>query len=285
MNSIRITNDTDAPRWEFVKGDSAKTGFADDEFDLVFCSPPYEAQREYAELSFNLSGSMWVEWAAERFEEHLRICRGLVAWVVEGVTDDFCYSYTPFLLGAELQRRGYKLRKPCVYKRNGIPGTGGPDFLRNDWEPIICATKRGRLPWADCKSMGSKPKYKSPRTATNRGKDGVRKSVVYNDPDISNPGNIISGLVGKGHLGWDDAHRNEAPYPQWLAEFFVSCFCPPGGKVFDGFSGSGTTVAAAVKLGRSAVGMDLRQSQVELGETRLMGLTVSERNRGQQLLC
>lgn len=273
------------PSWEFIVGDSLRTPFDDDEFDLVFSSPPYEAQREYSELRFQLSGMDWVEWAADRFMEHLRVCRGLVAWVVEGVTDEFEYSYTPFLLGAELQRRGAKLRKPCVYYRNGIPGTGGPDFLRNDWEPIIFATKSGRMPWADCKAMGTVPRYKSPRTATNRGKDGVRKSVVYNDPDIANPGNVISGLVGKGHLGWEDAHENEAPFPQWLAEFFVSCFCPIGGKVFDGFSGSGTTVAAAVKLGRSGVGMDIRQSQVELGETRLMGLTVAERRAGQRLLC
>ena len=201
------------------------------------------------------------------------------------MTNDFEYSFTPYLLAAEIQRRGARLRKPPIYRRNGIPGTGGPDFLRNDYEPIICATNCGRLPWSDCKSMGSAPKFKGKRTATNRGKDGARKSVTYNDPDISNPGNIIGGLVGNGQLGWDDAHRNEAPFPQWLAEFFVSCFCPPGGIVFDGFSGSGTTVAAAVRLGRSGVGMDVRQSQIDLGTTRLMGLSVSERNAGQKLLC
>ena len=133
--------------------------------------------------------------------------------------------------------------------------------------------------------MGTRPIYKSPRTATNRGKDGKRKSVVYNDPDLVNPGNVIYGLVGKGHLGWEDAHENEAPFPQWLAEFHVRCFCPPSGRVLDPFSGSGTTVAAAVRNGRNAIGMDIRESQVRLGETRLMGLTVSERNCGQRLLC
>jgi hypothetical protein len=217
--------------------------------------------------------------------ECLRICRGLVAWVVEGTTDDFDYSATPFLLVAELRRQhGVSLRKPCVYRRQGIPGTGGPDFLRNDWELIVCATHGGRLPWADNTALGTVPKYKSPRTATNRGRDGKRKSVIYKDPDLANPGNIIEGLVGKGHLGWADAHENEAPFPQWLAEFFVRTFCPPDGLVVDPFSGSGTTVAAAERWGRNGMGFDLRKSQVRLGETRLMGLTVNERRNGQRLL-
>lgn len=272
------------PACTFIQADASRLPIADDSVDLVFCSPPYEAQREYAELSFSKSGDEWVAWAADCYAECLRVCKGLVAWVIEGVTSDFDYSATPFLLMAELHRRGYKLRKPCVYQRNGIPGTGGPDFLRNDWEPIICATKRGKLPWSDNTAMGSAPKYRSPRTATNRGKDGVRKSVTYYDPDIANPGNVISGLVGHGHLGWDDAHENEAPFPQWLAEFFVRSFCPPGGVVLDPFSGSGTTAAAAIKFDRHAIGSDLRPSQCWLGETRLMGLTVSERKAGQGML-
>lgn len=275
----------DEPSWKFIQGDCQSLPFDDDQFNLVFTSPPYESQRSYGELDFSLSGDAWVGWAADCFMECLRVSNGLVAWVIEGATSQFEYSASPFLLMAELKKRGAKLRKPSVYHRHGIPGTGGPDWLRNDWEPIICATKRGRLPWSDPTANGWTPKYKSPRTATNRGRDGIRKTVVYNDPDLVNPGNVIHGLVGKGHLGWEDAHRNEAPFPQWLAEFHVSTFCPPGGHVLDPFSGSGTTVAAAVKLGRNAIGVDARQSQVDLGTTRLLGLTVSERESGQKLLC
>jgi len=270
--------------WSFQVGDCQSLPFEDDTFDLVFCSPPYESQRAYSELEFNLSGQDYVEWAADCFMECLRVSKGLVAWVVEGCTVNFEYSYTPFLIGAEVQKRGGKLRKPVVFQRNGIPGTGGPDWLRNDWEPIICATKNGRLPWSDNTAMGTAPKQNKPRQATNRTKDGTRKDTTYNDPEIANPGNIIKGLVGSGGLGWQDAHENEAPFPEWLAEFFIRSFCPPGGKVLDPFSGSGTTVSVAVKNGRSAVGIDRRESQVWLGETRLMGLTVSQRKNGQGVL-
>lgn len=270
--------------YSFQVGDCQSLPFDDDAFDLVFCSPPYESQRAYDELDFCKSGEEWVEWAVSCFEECLRVSRGLVAWVVEGCTDSFAYSSTPFLLLADLQRRGAKVRKPCVYQRNGIPGTGGPDWLRNDWEPIICATKNGKLPWSDPTAMGQPPKQNKPRVATNRNKNGSRKNTVYNDPDVCNPGNIISGLVGSGGLGWNDAHENEAPFPEWLAEFFIKSFCPPGGTVLDPFSGSGTTVSVAVRNGRNAVGIDARESQIWLGETRLLGLTVSERKSGQGVL-
>jgi hypothetical protein len=270
--------------WSFQQGDCRSIPFDDDHFDLVFCSPPYESQRSYAELEFELDGEEYVQWAADCFMECLRVSKGLVAWVIEGYTKDFDYSASPFLLMAEVKKRGAKLRKPVVYQRNGIPGTGGPDWLRNDWEPIICATKNGRLPWSDNTAMGEPPKQNKPRQATNRTKDGTRKDTTYNDPDICNPGNVIKGLVGSGSLGWMDAHSNEAPFPEWLAEFFIKSFCPPGGIVLDPFSGSGTTVSMAVKNGRNGVGIDARESQVWLGETRLMGLTVDQRKSGQKLL-
>lgn len=270
--------------WEFKVGDCRSLPYPDDHFDLVFCSPPYEAQRAYAELDFDLAGEDWVAWATECYMECLRVSKGLVAWVVEGYTDDFSYSSTPFLLHADLHRRGVKMRKVVVYQRNGIPGTGGPEWLRNDWEPIICGTKKGRLPWADNTAMGQPPKQNTPRVATNRNKDGSRKQAVYVDPEVCNPGNIIGGLVGSGGMGWKDATKNEAPFPEWLAEFFIRSFCPPGGIVLDPFSGSGTTVSMAVKHGRSGIGIDARESQVWLGETRLIGMSVAERKQGQGVL-
>jgi len=119
-------------KWEFRIADCRSLPFPDDHFDLVFCSPPYEAQRSYSEVEFNLSGDEYVQWAADCYMECLRVCKGLVAWVVEGATEKFAYSYSPFLIGTEIHKRGAKMRKPVVYQRNGIPGTGGPDWLRND---------------------------------------------------------------------------------------------------------------------------------------------------------
>lgn len=267
----------------FIKADCKKLPFDDDHFDLVFCSPPYEAQRTYG-IGFALCGEEYVEWAADCFMECLRVCKGLVAWVIEGSTTQFEYSYTPFLVGAEVQRRGGKLRKPCVYQRRGIPGTGGPDWLRNDWEPIICATKNGRLLWSDNTALGHAPKPKSERAVANRTRNGERKQGIYKDPEKVNPGNVIAGEVGGSCLGWTDANENEAPFAEWLVEFFVRSFCPPDGTVLDPFSGGGTTVAVAMRCGRKAIGSDVRECQLELGRLRVDGITQAELRSGQQRL-
>ena len=88
-------------------------------------------------------------------------------------------------------------------------------------------------------------------------------------PEITNPGNVIHGNVGKGHMGSDLAHETEAPFPEWIAEFFVRSFCPPDGIVYDPFSGSGTVAAVCEKWGRRSIGTEVRESQVNLTRRRI----------------
>jgi site-specific DNA-methyltransferase (adenine-specific) len=249
----------------------------DSSVDLVFTSPPYEAARTYG-IEFDLKGEAYVDWCLERYMECLRVSRGLVAWVIEGQTRQYRYTATPLLLMADLHRKGVHLRKPPAFARQGIPGSGGPDWLRNDYEFIICATKGGKLPWADNMACGEPCKYKTGGAMSNRTVDGQRrnaktgKRLLGNNgrPEITNPGNIIKCNVGGGHLGSHLAHENEAPFPEKLAEFFIRSFCPPAGIVLDPFCGSGTVPAVAKKWGRCFVGIDIRESQIELTKRRLL---------------
>ncbi|MBE3041620.1 hypothetical protein IMZ48_03375, partial [Candidatus Bathyarchaeota archaeon] len=184
--------------------------------DLVFGSPPYEDARTYG-IGFNLKGQAWVDWMIEVYRESLRVCRGLVAFVVEGKTRGFAYSGTPLLLGADLIRAGVTLRKPPVYERDGIPGSGGPDWWKNRYEFVICATNGGRLPWSDNVACGHPPKYPPGGALSNRNADGNRRHDTCALPDKANPGNVIDcGAAGGGHLGSALAHENEAPFPEKL---------------------------------------------------------------------
>ncbi len=260
---------------EVVQADALHLPLADRSVDLVFASPPYEDARLYGELEFNARGDEWVNWAVPRFLECLRVCRGLVAWVVNGRTRRFRWSATPILLMAKLHLAGVHLRKPPIFHRVGIPGSGGPDWLRDDHEYVICATNGGKLPWSDNTAMGHPPKYAAGGASSNRRTDGSRvnrcKPASYAKPAIANPGNVITRKVGGGHMGHPLAHETESPFPESLAEFFVRSFCPPDGVVLDCFGGSGTTAAAALKAGRSAVSVDIRASQCDLTTRRLSG--------------
>ena len=187
----------------------------DQSVDLVMTSPPYEAARTYG-VDFKLKGQPFVDWCVARYVECIRVCRGLVAWVIEGQTKDYRWSATPALMMADLHRRGINLRKPPAFCRVGIPGSGGPDWLRNDYEWIICATQHGRLPWSNNKACGHEPKWNPGGTMSNRKNDGSRvnewaegevfKGTItdgykdgdaqtvpdgYVPPKLANPGNVI----------------------------------------------------------------------------------------------
>jgi len=287
--------------WEVRQGDclTALRAMDDQSADLVFTSPPYEDVRSYGELDFNLKGEEWVAWALERFIECSRVCRGLVAWVVEGKTRQRAWSATPVLLMAALLEAGLTLRKPPIYYRYGIFGSGGDDWLRNDYEFVVCATRGGRLPWSENTAMGHPPKYAPGGEASHRTANGRRvnqwgHSIAtgatqlaegkvrsggrrpshreikrYDGVTLANPGNVIRCKVGGGLMGSKLAHENEAPFPERLAEFFIRSFCPAGGVVIDPFSGSGTTAAVAARLGRHAIAIDARASQCELTRRRI----------------
>ncbi|RKY09976.1 MAG: hypothetical protein DRP65_07215 [Planctomycetota bacterium] len=250
--------------------------------NLVFGSPPYEDARTY-DINFNLKDQEWVDWMVEVYRACVPRCKGLVAFVMQGRTRKYKWSCTPALLVADLHRAGFNVRNPPVYSRIGIPGSGGPDWLRSDYEWVVCVSQPGRLPWSDNVACGHDPKWpvggkmshrtkdgkRISRTIKPRGKDGKLLNQGYRPPKKVNPGNIIRCNAGGGVMGSRLCHKNEAPFSEKLAEFFVKSFCPPGGIVLDPFSGSGTTCAVAKKLGRKYIGIDIRESQVELTNQRL----------------
>lgn len=312
-----ILNHNNETKFRCVLSDAAEflSSQENDSIDLLFTSPPYEAARTYG-IGFNLRGQAWVDWMVNIVRIASPKVKGLIAINCEGQTRDFSYSGTPYLLLADLIRTGFTVRKPPIFRRVGIPGSGGPDWLRNDYEPIICVTRGGKLPFANNTACGSPPKYLAGGEMSNRDEDGRRINARHrrttsqtrrksngerlNDgdyvkPEIANPGNaiqekytaeqvakiiaayesgdLIDCNVGGGQMGHKAAHRNEAPFPLTLAEFFVKSFCPPGGIVCDPFSGSGTTAHAAKENGRRFVGCDVRQSQVDLTLRRLDSIT------------
>jgi hypothetical protein len=256
--------------------------------DLIFGSPPYEDARLYleggADLGVARATEAWVAWMVEVYRASLRACKGLVAFVVAGRTRDYRWSASPALLMAALDGERIALRAPPIYQRVGIPGSGGPDWLRNDYEFVVCATNGGPLPWSDNTAMGKPPKYEPGGAPSHRTVDDSRVGDTgrgYQPPDIANPGNVIECVVGGGAMGSKLAHENEAPFPESLAEFFIRSFCPPGGLVCDPFAGSGTTLAAALQCGRRATGCDLRASQIAIAKRRLRGVTPRYLNLGE----
>ncbi len=67
--------------------------------------------------------------------------------------------------------------------------------------------------------------------------------------------------------------------PLELLEMLVGAFCPAGGRVLDPCCGSGTTLVAAKRLGRGAVGFDVSKAAVETARGRVGREEMGQRGR------
>ncbi|MGH8247071.1 MAG: hypothetical protein ACREUU_11660, partial [Gammaproteobacteria bacterium] len=187
----------------FVQGNAARLPFRDASVDLVFGSPPYSDARLY-DMGFNLDCRQWVEWLLPITAEAMRVSRGLVCWVVAGVQREGNYWPGPEGLVWEWFKRGGQQWCPSIWikkddrlKGTGIPGSGGRQGLRKDFEYIVMFKRPGPLPWSDNTACGWTPAYnKIGGEMSNRNADGRR----VNDPwrTASRGGCNIGGRLKDG---------------------------------------------------------------------------------------
>jgi hypothetical protein len=170
-------------RWAIEQADclAFMASLPADSCDLVFGSPPYMDARTYG-IGAERGCLEWVEWMLHVTEAAVRVSKGLVLWVVAGVQRDLCYWPGCEGLAWEWWKRGNYLWRPCIWWKvdddeggTGIPGSGGKQWLRNDWEYVLAFKKEGWLPWADPLVMGHEPVYgRVGGEMSNRTADGRR---------------------------------------------------------------------------------------------------------------
>ncbi|MGM9791020.1 MAG: DNA-methyltransferase [Candidatus Cryptobacteroides sp.] len=101
--------------------------------------------------------------------------------------------------------------------------------------------------------------------------------------ELEEKGFYIMNIGAKGALPTDiwnivpeDTWRKDshfAVFPEELLRIPILATCPKGGWVLDPFSGSGSTVSAALKLERKGIGIDLSQEYNAIAEKRIAALT------------
>ncbi len=116
---------------------------------------------------------------------------------------------------------------------------------------------------------------------------GVQRAWHSNNTTVSGrakeleaKGYYIMKIGSKGCLPTDiwnivteDTWRKDnhcAVFPEELLRIPILATCPEGGVVLDPFNGTGSTVAAALKLGRRGIGIDLSEEYIQISEKRLL---------------
>ena len=109
------------------------------------------------------------------------------------------------------------------------------------------------------------------------------KKISGRAKELSEKGFFIVKMRKKGFLPsniWrivpEDIWRKDAHcavFPEELLRVPILSTCPVGGIVLDPFSGTGSTVDAAVRLGRKGIGIDLSNQYTEVAKRRLCEAT------------
>lgn len=97
--------------------------------------------------------------------------------------------------------------------------------------------------------------------------------------ELASKGYFILRMGANGHIPSDiwriapeDTWRTDSHYAVFPEELLLSpikATCPENGIVLDPFSGTGSTVCAAVRLNRSGIGIDLSEEYNDIARKRI----------------
>lgn len=221
--------------------------------DLVLTSPPYDNLRRYNGYSFDFENVA---------KELVRTLKkgGVIVWVVADQTINGSESGTSFRQALYFKELGLNIHDTMLYaKNNPIPLThnryeqafeymfclskGKP----NVFNPIkeVCKTAGKLRKWESTKDVAlQEPAFaKRKRNETTTGKDEkVKTNIFYYS------------------LGGGPKTIHPAPFPFELALDQIKTWTNEGDIVYDPFSGSGRTLAAACQLNRRFFGSEISET-------------------------
>lgn len=225
--------------------------------DLVYMDPPFCTGRaRRGRTAVDAFDDRWpsreayVDFMREHFVEAHRVLRPTGSILVH------CDWRTCHRLWLELERIfGVERAVNHLVWSYGLGGSGPRSFARKHDDILFFA--RGPRPWFEAPRVPSRSRRMAgaPKKAT----DVIEIAAINN--------------MAFERTGWPSQK------PLALLRVLISACCRPDGVVLDPFCGSGTTLVAAIELGRRAIGFDRSPRAIEIATQRLRELE-HERARG-----
>ncbi|HPT25158.1 MAG TPA: DNA methyltransferase [Bryobacteraceae bacterium] len=257
--------------------------------NLVVTSPPYATQREYDPSSGfqpvppdDYIG--WYQTVADNVAGVLAADGSYLLNIKEHASDGQRHLYVKKLTIAHVERWGWRFVDEFCWRKtdNGVPG-GWSNRFKNAWEPVFHFCRQPEIKFRpfevghlseDCFEYSPEnPKSTSGSGLLGTGARGAAAGRLGADEDdgrfkgIARPSNVIEAKTESTQ------GSHSAPFPRALVEFFVKAYSDAGDVVFEPFTGSGTTLAAAHVHGRIGYGIEISPAYCDVILRRMADLT------------
>lgn len=227
----------------------------DKSVNLIFADAPYNIGKNFGNNQDKWENvKAYIEWCKEWLDECMRILKddGTIYFMT-------ATQHMPYLDVYMSEKYNVLCRIVWAYDSSGVQSKKMYGSL---YEPILMANK------------SEKSKYIFNHTdILVEAKTGAKRKLIdyrKNPPQPYNtekvPGNVWE--FSRVRFKMDEYENHPTQKPEALLERIIKASSNIGDVVLDPFSGSFTTSAVAVKLGRNAVGIDLNDEYFEIGIRR-----------------
>lgn len=213
--------------------------------DLIVADPPY------GETS--LAWDRWPEaWPS------------LAATVASSM---WCFGSMRMLLDRAHEFTDWKFSQDVVWEKNN-----GSGFARDRFRRVHeHVTHWYRGPWGSIHADVPRTTYGGPdKSARGRDSRTPHTGKIGAHTYIDDGTRLARSVIQTGAVRYQRRHPTEKPVE--LLDLLIRYACPEGGLVLDPFFGSGSTLEAARRSGRRAIGIEIHEPYAEAAARRLDSL-------------
>lgn len=223
--------------------------------DLIFADAPYNIGKDFGNNKDKWEDvNQYIDWCKNWIDECMRVLKDNGTMYFMTAT-----QHMPYLDVFVSQKYNVLCRIIWAYDSSGVQSKKMYGSL---YEPILMINK----------SKNNKYTFNSEDILVEAKTGAKRKLIDYrkNPPQPYNtekvPGNLWN--FSRVRFKMDEYENHPTQKPEALLERIIKASSNKGDLVLDPFSGSFTTSAVAVKLGRNAIGIDLNDEYFEMGLRR-----------------
>ena len=240
-----------------ILGDSIEVleGMKGDSVNLIFADAPYNIGKDFGNDS-DKWGSVqdYIEWCKKWIDECMRVLSDNGTMYFMTAT-----QHMPYLDMYVSSKYNVLCRIVWIYDSSGVQSK---KMFGSLYEPILMINKSSKAKYI----FNSNDILVEAKTGSQRKLIDYRKNPPQPYSTKKVPGNVWE--FSRVRFKMDEYENHPTQKPEALLERIIKASSNKGDVVLDPFSGSFTTSAVAIRLGRVAIGIELNEEYYEMGLRR-----------------